>query len=218
MSPLRKAGLKSLRQLNQVWKVPRRWQAQRLFRGLSFQPGDIAIDCGANIGDITMNLVHRGALVHAFEPNPLAMDVLRGRIDGLDSVICHEMAVAETDEGARLYLHRRLDDDPLGHSAGSSLVGTKHNLDINRFIEVDTVDLAHFIAQLPERVKLLKIDVEGLESRLVNHLIDRNVIDRIDHVFCETHEYKVPGLAADCRRLRRRLRKHGIRHVNLDWI
>jgi FkbM family methyltransferase len=218
MNPLQKAGLKSLRQFNWLWKLRRRRQALRQFQSISFQPGDIAIDCGANIGDVTMDLVSRGALVHAFEPNPLAMDVLRERIAGGDNVVCHEKAVAETDDGARLYLHHRLNEDPLGHSAGSSLIGTKHNLDIDRFIEVETVDLALFIAQLPERVKLLKIDVEGLEARLVNHLIDRNVIDRIDHVFCETHKFKVPDLAAQCRRLRRRLRRNNIQHVNLDWI
>jgi len=66
-------------------------------------------------------------------------------------------------------------------------------------------------------VHLPKIDVEGLKARLIHHLIDGGVIDRIDYIFCEPRSFKLPWLWRDCRRLRRRLRYLGIRHVNLDW-
>src|SRR3546814_19939216 len=34
------------------------------------RPGDIAIDCGANVGRFTRPIAEGGATVHAFEPNP----------------------------------------------------------------------------------------------------------------------------------------------------
>ena len=42
-------------------------------------PGDVAIDCGANLGAITRIMARGGAEVHAFEPNPDAYAVLKAR-------------------------------------------------------------------------------------------------------------------------------------------
>ena len=35
------------------------------------KPGDIIIDAGANVGDVTSKCARTGATVHAFEPNPV---------------------------------------------------------------------------------------------------------------------------------------------------
>lgn len=218
MNPGTRIALKVVRELNRAWKAPRQRRAQRLFKSIRFEPGDIAIDCGANVGEISRELAERGALVHAFEPNPVAMAILRQRLGSSDKVICIEKAVSDHDGSSRLYLHRHHDDDPLEHSPGSSLVASKHNLDERHFLTVETVDLASYIEGLPRRVKLLKIDVEGLEVLLIEHLLERQVLDRIDLIMCETHEYKIPGLAAQLRQLRQRLARAGINHVNLDWV
>lgn len=218
MSVANRVALKALRSLNRAWKAPRQRRAQRLYRSIRFQPGDVAIDCGANVGEITAELADRGATVHAFEPNPVAMAQLRAKLGARDNVTCLEKAVADRAGSTRLYLHRRYGDDPLGHSAGSSLVAGKHNLDGDCYLDVEQVDLADYIESLASRIRLLKVDIEGLEAVLINHLIDRDALGRIDHVMCETHEYKVPGLAAELRQLRKRLARSGIEHVNLDWI
>ncbi len=217
MNPLTTAGLKMLRQANNLYKARRKRRAKAIFHAQELRPGDLAIDCGANVGEITRLLAANGATVHAFEPNPIAFEVLARETTDLGNVSLHQCAVSDRAGTARLFLHRKLKHDPLGHSAGSSLVGAKHNLDPDNSIEVPVVDLADFIESLPSRVRLLKIDVEGLEAVLLNHLIDRGVINRIDQVFCETHELKVPGLLADCRALRQRLARENITHVNLDW-
>ncbi|MFU8831361.1 MAG: FkbM family methyltransferase [Wenzhouxiangella sp.] len=217
MNPLTKAGLKTLRQANNLYKARRKRRAKVIFHAMELQPGDLTIDCGANVGAITQLLARNGATVHAFEPNPIAFEVLARETDGMANVTLHQSAVSDRAGTAPLFLHRKLEQDPLGHSAGSSLVSAKHNLDPGNSIEVPMVDLADFIESLPGRVRLLKIDVEGLEAVLLNHLIDRGVLDRIDQVFCETHELKVPGLLADCRALRQRLARENITHVNLDW-
>jgi hypothetical protein len=48
-----------------------------------------------------------------------------------------------------------------------------------------------------------------LRSGFSAHLAPRHV-HCVDYIFCETHEFKVPGL-------RRRLADEGASHVNLDW-
>ncbi|TVS12670.1 MAG: FkbM family methyltransferase [Wenzhouxiangella sp.] len=217
MNPLTRVGLKLARQINNLAKSPRQHRAAAAFDAVALGRGDVAIDCGANVGEITARMAANGATVHAFEPSPIAFEALTGKTAGLDSVVAHQCAVSDHDGTARLYLHRKFKHSPLGHSAGSSLKAAKHNLDPDHSIEVPTIDLADFIESLPSRVRVLKIDIEGLEVMLINHLIDRGVLDRIDQVFCETHEFKVPGLLTECRALRRRLAIENICHVNLDW-
>ncbi len=217
MNPITSITLKMLRRANAWHKQSRQQKAIDAFHKIRFEPGEIAIDCGANVGDVTLDLARRGATVYAFEPNPAAFAVLTERVQDFPAVHCRQQAVSDRAGSVQLYLHRKQTADPLYHSAGSSLVKDKHNLDPTRFIDVEAVDLAEFINSLPSRVRLLKIDVEGLEAVLVNHLIDRRVLRHVDRVFCETHEFKVPGLLGECRRLRRRLAAEGMTQVNLDW-
>lgn len=205
------------RKLNRLLKVTRHRGALRDFRAVAIRPGDIAIDCGANVGEITATLADRGARVYAFEPNPIVFARLQDTFADHPRVTCLPAAVSRKPGRSRLYLHRKYRQDPLGHSAGSSLLASKRNLDQDRFVTVDVVDLADFIRRLGLRVRLLKLDIEGAEIAVLNHLIDTGMINEIDYVFCETHEYKIPGFAHQRRRLRRRLDRAGIEHVNLDW-
>lgn len=216
MNPLSSIVMKTARAVHAWRKAPRQRAALLAFDQLHLGPGDVAIDCGANVGDITLALAAGGATVHAFEPFPEAFAVLEQRTRDLPNVHCHQRAVADRTGSTRLFLHRRHNADPLHHSAGSSLLATKHNLDPNRFIEVEAVALSDVMGELG-RVAVLKIDVEGLEARLLNHLLDSGAIHAVDQVFCETHEFKVAGLYRDLRRLRQRLAQEGIEHVNLDW-
>ena len=210
-------AMKVVRKLHAARKRPRQRRAARQFGALPIRPGDVAIDCGANVGEVTAALYARGAEVWAFEPNPVAFDRLHARFGDVERVHCEPRAVVTAGSRARLYLHRRFARDPLGHSAGSSLVAGKHNLDEGRWVDVPATVLSDFIASLDRRVRILKIDVEGAEIELLESLLDSGMIHRVDHVYCETHEFKVPGLYAARRALSRRLAEEDVSHVNLDW-
>ncbi len=217
MSPLRRLLVKFLKPFNAWHKRRLLREAREAYRAIAFEPGDLAIDCGANVGDVTLDLAARGATVHAFEPNPDVFEVLASRTRSQPEVYCYQQAVANHAGTVSLYLHRERSANPLAHSGAPSLVATKHNLDPGRSVEVTAIDLADFIEAFPGRVRLLKIDVEGYEVVLLDHLIDRGVLRQVDHVFCETHELKVPGLLRETRRLRRRLAEEQLTHVNLGW-
>ena len=206
-----------VRNAHALIRTPRRRAALRQFERISLAPGDVAIDCGANVGDVTARLAKRGARVYAFEPGPDAFAVLQRRFAGNKRVICRPLAVSDHSGPTRLYLHRRHRPGELGHSTAASLIPTKHNVDPDCSVAVEQMDLAAFILALEARVRILKLDIEGGEATVLNHLIDSGAIQQIDYVFCETHEYKIPGLAGRCRRLRRRLDREGITHVNLNW-
>jgi len=88
-----------------VRRALRPTQLERRVAALGIAAGDLAIDCGANVGNVTAALASRGAFVHAFEPNPDAFAVLAGRFRDSPSVVLHPQAVLDRAGRARLYLH-----------------------------------------------------------------------------------------------------------------
>ena len=84
---------------------------------------------------------------------------------------------------------------------------------------VNCIDLAEFIRELPAPVKLLKMDIEGAEIAVLNHLIDTGVIDRVDLAVVETHERLSEDLSRGTEQLRGRLKGTGLdKKIRLDWI
>ena len=192
---------------------------QRRIAALDLGPEDLALDCGANVGDVTSELARTGAFVHAFEPNPDAYAVLAKRFDGVGNVELHPQAVLDRAAASvRLYLHVDAASDPVGASVGSSLLDFKGNVDTERFVDVEAIDLAEFVLGLERPVSVLKLDVEGAECRIVNRLIDTRAVDRVGTVLVELHDRHIPELRAENDRLRRRLERKGLAgRVLTDW-
>ena len=85
--------------------------------------------------------------------------------------------------------------------------------------KVNCIDLAEFIRGLPAPVKLLKMDIEGAEIAVLNHLIDTGIIDRVDLAVVETHERLSEDLSRGTEELRGRLNQMGLeKKIRLDWI
>lgn len=179
--------------------------------------GEIAIDCGANVGVVTDHLSKWGATVYAFEPNPFAFRALKERFANRPNVHCIEKGVLDHAGTERLYFHESSGQDEVLWSVGSSLLEYKGNVDRAKFVDVPIVDLGEFIASLKGRVKVLKLDVEGVEVPILKKLIETGLIDRIDYVFAETHDAKIPELREETNSLRGMIRARKLKHVNLDW-
>src|SRR5262245_51819241 len=60
---------------------------------LEVRPGDVMIDCGANVGDVTSLLARSGATIYAFEPNPLCFAILSNRFKAMSMVHCFNQGV-----------------------------------------------------------------------------------------------------------------------------
>ena len=102
---------------------------ERRIAAFGLARGDVAIDCGANIGNVTSQLARGGATVHAFEPNPDAYAVLERRFERTETVHLHPQAVLDRAGVARLYFHVDAVHDPVGASIGSSMLAFKGNVD-----------------------------------------------------------------------------------------
>lgn len=181
------------------------------------QPGDIAIDCGANVGKFTVPLAESGATVHAFEPNPDAFAALSKATSPFSNVVLHQAAVTTVPGPVTLYLHKWAEDDPVHWSASSSLLADKSNVREDKAVTVDGIQLSNFIKELGKPVKLLKMDVEGAEVELLNQLLDEGLHKIIGHAFVEVHDRRVARLAEPTQQLRERLQKEGADQFRLDW-
>lgn len=192
--------------------------AERRIAAFGLKEGDVAIDCGANIGSVTAELARRGALVYAFEPNPDVFAVLERRFAKSANVELRRQAVLDHAGTVRLYFHVDAVDDPVGASPGSSLLPFKGNVDPARYLEVEAIDLSDFILRLGRPVNLLKLDVEGVECPIVHRLIDTGAITRIEIALVELHDRHISELSDDYRVLRARLVDEGLAdRVRTDW-
>ena len=195
--------------------------ARRDLLDIKLKESDIAIDCGANVGNITKHLCNSGATVYAFEPNPYAYQVLQERFLKKPNVHCIQKGVLDCNDKMRLYLHEFSNQDQIHWSTGSSLLDFKNNVLMDKYVEIEVVDLCEFIDSLKYRIKLLKMDVEGaeegVECRILKKLINTGQIRKIDYVFVETHEIKIPELKSETEEIRNLLKERKIRNVNLDW-
>ena len=179
--------------------------------------GDIAIDCGANVGNVSTHWCKSGATVYAFEPNPHAFKILEEHLDPIPNAHCFQKAVLDRNDKVKLYYHLASDYDELRWSTGSSLLNFKGNVFPDKYDEVEAIDLAEFIRALDADVKVLKLDVEGVEYAIIRGLIESGLLTRIEHIFVETHEKQVPELQVDTDNLHALIKSMNITNINLDW-
>ena len=189
-------------------------------RDFEFKDGSVAIDCGANVGQVTHFLSEAGfEKVYSFEPNLHAFNVLQKRFAGNSKVECLPKAVTNSSKSGpgKLYFHKKANQDQVKYSTGSSTASDKHNVDENNFMVVEMVGISDFIKSLDRPVGMLKIDVEGTEADILNDLFDSGLISEIGQIFVETHERKVPSSQNDMKLIRERIEKEGIKNIHLEW-
>lgn len=197
-----------------------RRQCDRQFKAHfeELKAGDIVIDCGANLGVFTDSMSAKGATVYAFEPDPYAFAKLTEAVADRPNVILRQAAVGASEGVVKLYRAPNFDAEPDLLSQSSSVFSDKVNIDQGVSFEVPQVDLAAFITGLPDRVKLLKIDIEGAEVPVLEALLDSGAINRVDKAFVETHETRIPSLVPRTEALRARIARECPKRVNLYWI
>ena len=199
-------------------RVPWRRDPPELAELVRSLPDDaLAVDCGASLGDVTAALARRCARVVAFEPNPVAYELLERRFRRNRHVQVEQAAVGASAGTRRLYLHVDHDADPVGASLGSSLYASKLNVSSGRWVDVDVIDLADFLGALDARVDLLKLDVEGAEVEILERLLETGRLASIGRVVVEMHDSVVPEITERGERLRAALESDAYSHVALDW-
>ncbi len=156
--------------------------------------GMTCIDLGANVGEYTKKMASVAKQVIAFEPDPWAFAELRANVADLDNVTILNAAAGTCENIVLLYRHPQFKYDPASYSESSSVIGGKMNVSEENAVEVSQLDFIRYLEGLDEEVGVLKIDIEGAEVDLLESLFERpDVLSRIDHIFAETHEKRIPA-------------------------
>ena len=156
--------------------------------------GDLCIDLGANVGEITTRMAQTGAEVISFEPDPDAFSALTSAAGKLSNVTLIQKAAGARAE--QLMLHRSAKwsaEDPTRHTAMSSLVRADDKMDAAHGVMVEVVDIIDFLTALNRDIRILKMDIEGAEWDIMQRLVDDPLMARIDCIFVETHERVDPA-------------------------
>ncbi len=128
------------------------------------RPGDVFVDIGANLGLMSIHaaaLVHENGTVISFEPSPEISYRLRENLilNSVKNVEVHQVALGAECKSAILYKY------PEVNIGANSLVCSRGGV---REAEVTVVRLADCLSsQCRNRVRLVKIDVEGYELQVL---------------------------------------------------
>jgi len=196
-----------------------KWEARQQFHNVLARmgPGDIAIDCGANVGKFAEQMAATGATVYAFEPDPFAFGLLQERLCNARNVTLINKAVGTEDATVTLYRSPDFEFNPIESSVSSSLFSTKKNIDAQKGVVVEQIDILNFMSNLTHPVMLLKMDIEGAEIPILEQLLDGELLDKITHLFVEMHDKGIPELTTRGKEVRVIIDNADCNKINLNW-
>lgn len=149
------------------------------------QPGDVIFDIGANIGTVALLLAAHGrpngVTVHAFEPESRNAAHLRKNIEinGLDNVRVHELALGAEPGRLPLFISGTV-------GAGEHSLLSDHR-QVGERVEVEVAPGAAYCARHALAPDLLKIDVEGAETLVLEGFKPMLAAQAIRDVLIEVH-------------------------------
>ena len=202
----------------------RKARAEGFLAGVAamLRPGDLALDCGANMGVVTDILAKTGADVIAFEPDPWTFAKLSARFEGVANVTLVNAAVGVSQGTVRLHRAANFGDNPTGASLKSTILDGGRDIDDSAGIDVALVDFPAFLREkLAARgeIAFIKLDIEGAELDILETLDREAFFEKIRVLVAETHERKFKDLRPRFRALRQSFgKRYDQKRVNLDWI
>jgi len=142
----------------------------------------IIYDCGANIGVsvIYFKWLYPDCVIHAFEPNIYAFKILKNNIKKNKFKDIHLYNLALLDVKTRVNLYIDLKNKGM---LSNSLLRDRLP---NDKIKVDTYPLSTLIGTYD--IDLLKMDIEGLEEKVMREVIKTNKINQVNEMIIEYHK------------------------------
>ena len=166
------------------------------------EPGDVFIDIGANLGLYSLIAKSLGATPILFEPEPRYAGFLRRNADAFGEV--REIALADRDGEEVFHVGNE------NKRGGSSLVGSQLGIyDSEIRVIVKRFDSLDLPSELVDRVRLCKIDVEGVEVAAVSGMGDFLAARRCPYVWCEVRGPKSPRAPGSYRDVSALMKRHG---------
>tara|TARA_A100001015_G_C14948176_1_gene695555 strand:- start:592 stop:1173 length:582 start_codon:yes stop_codon:yes gene_type:complete len=174
---------------------------------------DVIVELGANVGIITKQLIKYNKPIHAFEPEPEAFN----KLSLIKSEFLNIYNKAAWLDNGKSILFRHNDWENSKSHTSSTLNKSKSNIDSRNTIICETIDIADFIKSINGKV-LIKMDVEGSEYEIINHLLYKKAFKNINMIFCEFHPNKIKRGYLKQFLLKFRLMISGKLHMVKNWF
>ena len=155
----------------------------------NLKTGDVFIDCGANLGQEISLFSDMGIVFDSYEPHPYFFNKLVENFKDKKNVNITKKAVWVKNTNLEFYFKKPEEMWGDNHrSGGASLIKKSNHIGGKTMVEsIDIVD----VIEKHEKIKVLKIDIEGAEYKVLRKLIDTNLIHKPEFIFFEDHERKI---------------------------
>lgn len=132
----------------------------RFLQALPDHQDGVALDVGAHVGTFTRIMAKKFSAVYAFEPHPDNFAKLVEAMSDLPNVIPIRAAISDKPGIVNLYVNPNVGAHTIDLEVASSNWG--HHLE--KYVGVQAITLDRFCAPFLERVRLIKVDIEGAEA------------------------------------------------------
>lgn len=164
----------------------------------ALRPGDTFVDVGANLGWFTClaaSAVGPTGSVIAFEPGPQNVRELSGNVrhNGFSNVQIVDKAVSDVSGPVDFFINS-------GNSGGNALWDPQHypgNGPAASVERIGAVTLDDYLGAVPDRIRVLKVDTEGAEEKVLRGARSLLRLGQIDFVVAELHELGLRELGSD---------------------
>ena len=152
----------------------------------------VFIDIGANIGLYSLFISDNyKSNIICFEPHPKAFKILSARLGNNKKIKIYNKAVSDENGYTDLYLHQEEGSTKQDYSESSSLFSQKINVDPNKKIKIETIDINRILNNY-DYIDCIKINAEGVEFKILSQIIKNH--KKIGKVFCAFHNEKIKGV------------------------
>lgn len=147
--------------------------------------------------------------IHAFEPDPSNFK----SFENFNDVNFYKKAAWIRNGVVKFYL---------GSESFASTINSSKitNIKQDRFIETECLDICKFITDNFDKDDyiILKIDIEGAEYELLNHMLFNNCLEYINDLFVEFHLGKITNITSDQHNdLINKLQSLGFAYADVAW-
>lgn len=161
----------------------RRWYADEADRRLRYMyplnPQSVVFDVGGYRGDFAAEISQRyDCVIYIFEPVANFHSLCAARFQGKDKVFCLPFGLSDKDQTL-----------PISVAADASgLYNPKHSSSPTEMIPLKA--MVGVMEELSIRqIDLLKINIEGGEYPLLEHLLDSGLMPKIQHLQVQFHDF-----------------------------